>query len=63
MEFHCKSVEVFFFVFIELGEDKFLVAEGVLDGNEVVKGEVCTGVSFAVGCNGRVKDVKSFDCW
>ena len=39
------------------------MAEGVLDGNEVVKGEVCTGVSFAVGCNGRVEDVKSFDCW
>jgi len=57
LEFHGESVEVFFFVFVQLGEDELFVSKCVLDCEEMVESEAGAGVAFAVSCNGGVEDV------
>jgi len=61
LEFRRETVEVFFFVFVDVCKEGVLGGCDSFDGKKVIDGKIAAGFAWAVCNNGMIKNVEFFD--
>ena len=61
MEFRRETVEVFFFVFVDVCKESVLGGGDCFDGEKIIEGKIAASFAWAVCNNSMVKNIEFFD--